>query len=198
MYCLGVYSDPSTVIGNNFLQGQSVVFDLEKRRWGIGAANISDWGGMESFTHCSANEAIQQQNHEDITLPLLQRKGKGVKQSVETKKVIQSGKEASTSKTDDSGKDAKSSVNPSISTAPVLQSENRTDIEPSHVSANDSETNIHKTQQIAKNVKKNKLTAVIAERRKEENYVVVNKGQLRVPRLAKVSDDTLKNCRVIS
>lgn len=235
VYCLGVYSDPSTVIGNNFLQGQSVVFDLEKRRWGVGAANISDWGGMESFTHCSANEAIQQQNHEDITLPLLQRKGKGVKQSVETKKVIQSGKEASTSKTDDSGKDAKSSVNPSISTAPVLQSENRTDIEPSHVSANDSETNIHKTQQIAKNVsepskpepeesapsveetavpssdglssskvegrtagKKNKLTAVIAERRKEENYVVVNKGQLRVPRLAKVSDDTLKNCRVIS
>ena len=43
VFCLGVYSDPSTVIGNNFLQGQSVVFDLEKRRWGVGAANISDW-----------------------------------------------------------------------------------------------------------------------------------------------------------
>ena len=46
MYCLGVYSDPSTVIGNNFLQGQSVVFDLEKRRWGVGVANISDLEGI--------------------------------------------------------------------------------------------------------------------------------------------------------
>lgn len=192
-------------------------------------------GGMESFTHCSANEAIQQQNHEDITLPLLQRKEKGAKQPVATKKAIQSGKEASASKTDDMGKDAKSSVNPAISSAPVLQSANRTDFEPSHVSANDSETNIHKTQQIAKTIYKSakpereesvlpvektavpstsslsssviqirtagkheNMTTVVAERRKEENYVVVNKGLLRVPRLAKVSDDTLKNCRVIS
>ena len=235
VYCLGVYSDPSTVIGNNFLQGQSVVFDLEKRRWGVGAANISDWGGMESFTHCSANEAIQQQTHADITLPLLQRKEKGAKQPVATKKAIQSGKEASASKTDDMGKDAKTSVNPAISSAPVSQSANRTDVEPSHVPANDSETNIHKTQQIAKTIYKSakpereesvlpvektavpstsslsssviqirtagkfkNLTAVVAEKRKEENYVVVNKGLLRLPRLAKVSDDTLKNCRVIS
>ena len=46
--------------------------------------------------------------------------------------------------------------------------------------------------------KNQNLTGVAAEKRKEENYVVVNKGQLRMPRLAKVSDDTLKNCRVIS
>ena len=46
VYCLGVYADPSTVIGNNFLQGQSVVFDLEKRRWGVGVANISDLEGI--------------------------------------------------------------------------------------------------------------------------------------------------------
>lgn len=42
VYCLGLYADPTTVIGNNFLQGQSVVFDLEKQRWGVAPANISE------------------------------------------------------------------------------------------------------------------------------------------------------------
>ena len=41
VYCMGVYSDPSTVIGNNILQGHNAVFDLEKRQFGIAKANIS-------------------------------------------------------------------------------------------------------------------------------------------------------------
>ena len=41
VYCMGVYSDPTTVIGNNILQNHHAVFDLENRRFGIASANIS-------------------------------------------------------------------------------------------------------------------------------------------------------------
>ena len=45
--------------------------------------------------------------------------------------------------------------------------------------------------------KSGKLMANEETKRIEERYVVVNKGLLRVPRLTKVSDATLKNCRRI-
>lgn len=41
VYCLGLFPDPTTVIGNNILQSQSVVFDLEKKEFGVAKANIS-------------------------------------------------------------------------------------------------------------------------------------------------------------
>lgn len=41
VYCLGIYSDPSTVIGNNILQNQNAVFDLESKRFGVAKADIS-------------------------------------------------------------------------------------------------------------------------------------------------------------
>ena len=41
VWCMGVYSDPSTVIGNNILQDQNAVFDLKNEQWGIAQANIS-------------------------------------------------------------------------------------------------------------------------------------------------------------
>lgn len=41
VWCMGVYSDPSTVIGNNILQDQNAVFDLKNKQWGIAQANIS-------------------------------------------------------------------------------------------------------------------------------------------------------------
>ena len=41
VFCMGIYSDPSTVIGNNILQNQNAVFDLESKRFGIAKANIS-------------------------------------------------------------------------------------------------------------------------------------------------------------
>ena len=190
---------------------------------------------MGSFTHCSANEAIQMQNHEDITLPLAKRKEKDGRQPAETKKAVQSGKETSASKTEEKGKDDKATRDSTVSIVSELQNANLTEIKPGHVSANNMQTIIHKTQQIAKNTNKllkpergesassaeravlpssndlsssvthnrtagiNKnLTALVEDNRIEESYFVVNKGQLRLPRVAKVSDDTLRNCRVIS
>lgn len=41
VWCMGVYSDPTTVIGNNILQNQNAVFDLKNKQWGIAKANIS-------------------------------------------------------------------------------------------------------------------------------------------------------------
>lgn len=41
VYCLGLYSDPSTVIGNNIIQSQTVVFDLDNKQLGIAPSNIS-------------------------------------------------------------------------------------------------------------------------------------------------------------
>lgn len=41
VFCMGIYSDPSTVIGNNILQNRNAVFDLESKRFGIAKANIS-------------------------------------------------------------------------------------------------------------------------------------------------------------
>ena len=174
------------------------------------------------------------QNHEDITLPLAKRKEKDGRQPAETKKAVQSGKETSASKTEEKGKDDKATRDSTVSIVSELQNANLTEIKPGHVSANNMQTIIHKTQQIAKNTNKllkpergesassaeravlpssndlsssvthnrtagiNKnLTALVEDNRIEESYFVVNKGQLRLPRVAKVSDDTLRNCRVI-
>lgn len=41
VYCLGLYSDPSTVIGNNIIQSQTVVFDLDNKQLVIAPSNIS-------------------------------------------------------------------------------------------------------------------------------------------------------------
>lgn len=41
VYCLGFHSDPTTVIGNNIMQGQSFVFDMEKKQMGVARSNIS-------------------------------------------------------------------------------------------------------------------------------------------------------------
>ena len=38
---------------------------------------------------------------------------------------------------------------------------------------------------------------LLTEKEKEENLVMVNKGQLRVPSVAKVSDAALRKCRVV-
>ncbi|KAK8821570.1 hypothetical protein WA556_002019, partial [Blastocystis sp. ATCC 50177/Nand II] len=57
VWCMGVYSDPTTVIGNNILQDQNAVFDLKNKQWGIAKAN------------CAGKKAIQTQDHADITKP---------------------------------------------------------------------------------------------------------------------------------
>ncbi|KNB42064.1 aspartic proteinase-like protein 2 [Blastocystis sp. subtype 4] len=50
VFCMGIYSDPSTVIGNNILQNQNAVFDLESKRFGIAKANISFEASVEDIT----------------------------------------------------------------------------------------------------------------------------------------------------
>lgn len=41
VYCLGINADPSTVIGSNLLRGHDAIFDLEEKRFGVVAADIS-------------------------------------------------------------------------------------------------------------------------------------------------------------
>ena len=41
VYCLGLHSDPTTVIGNNIMQSQSFVFDMEQKQLGVAKSDIS-------------------------------------------------------------------------------------------------------------------------------------------------------------
>lgn len=233
-YCLGVYADPSTVIGNNFLQGHSVVFDLEKRRWGVAVANISDLGNLESFTHCSANEAIQTQNHEDITMPLLKRKEKGLslskmensvagksyeairsemsdgeregnrmgnlgkstpKPSQSVSKMENTQKQSSPSTVLNSNMKSKPKIDPDNDSSKPAPTESVASIEATGASSlSASSTSLIQNKTAGKS---GKLMELLTEKEKEENLVMVNKGQLRVPSVAKVSDAALRKCRVV-